>query len=203
MATIESRPRSNGTTAYRLKWRYAGKRDGVPQSVTYDDHGDAKRMKGAVEALGHLAYDDDPRGITFELVTGQKPVTYTAPTFGEVAEKYIGSRTRAGAHSRDTYRATVTNRLSALVNRTIESVTDDDVRAVLNVITDAGQSATMAYEMACSVFKYAHNKGYVAGNPTLYVEAPKRRGRTANFLATADAAERRVVLDSDTARLVT
>jgi hypothetical protein len=97
MATIEARPRANGTTGYRVKWRFGGKRTGAAQSVTYDDHGDAKRMKGAVEAVGHLVYDDDPKMVTFELVTGQKPVTYTAPTFGELTERYISSRTRASA----------------------------------------------------------------------------------------------------------
>jgi hypothetical protein len=78
MAMIEARPRSNETTAYRVKWRFGGKRDGAPQGVACDDHGDAKRMKGAVEAVGHLIYDDDPKVVTFELVTGQKSVTYSA-----------------------------------------------------------------------------------------------------------------------------
>jgi hypothetical protein len=45
--------------------------------------------KGAVEAVGHLIYATDPKVITFELVTGQKPVTYTAPTFGQITERYI------------------------------------------------------------------------------------------------------------------
>jgi hypothetical protein len=78
MATIEPRKRADGTTAYRVKWRFGGKRDGAPQSVTYDEHGDAKRMKGAAEAVGHLIYACDPKVVTFELVAGQRP---DAPVF--------------------------------------------------------------------------------------------------------------------------
>lgn len=77
MATIEPRNRADGTTAYRPKWRYGGNRNGPPQGLTYDDLDDAKSMKGAVGALRHLVYDDDPKVLTFELVTGQKPVTFS------------------------------------------------------------------------------------------------------------------------------
>lgn len=38
------------------------------------------------------------------------------------------------------------------------------------------------------MFKFATNKGMLpGGNPTVYVEAPKKRGRTANFLTPAEA----------------
>lgn len=188
MAAIEVRTRQDGSRSFRLKWRYGGGRGGAPQSVTYADLADAKRMKGAVEALGHLVYAEDPRVQTFELVTGQRPTSYTAPTFGEVAERYILSRTRASAQTRDLYRFTVKSRLSALVNRPIEAITDDDIRQVINTITDSGGSATAAYEMTCSVFKFAVNKGMLpGGNPTVFVEAPKKRGRTANFLTVDEA----------------
>lgn len=188
MATIEKRVRQDGTTAYRLKWRYSGARNGTPQSVTYSDVNDARRMQGAIQALGHLVYASDPRVVTFELVTGQKPVSYTSPTFGEVAERYIASRTRASAKSRDQYRQTIKNRGTALLNRPIEAITDDEIRQVINGITDAGGSAADIHIMVSSVFKHAMGKGMLPnGNPCTHVQAPKKRGRTANFLSTPEA----------------
>lgn len=191
MATIETRPLANGGESYRLTWRYGGKRRGTKQSVTYPDHGDAKRMKGAVEALAHLVYADDPRVKTFELVTGQKSVTYTAPTFGEVAEQYIGSRTRASKVTRDGYRRVLESEvagLAALVSKPIEAITEDDIRLMLNDIIDRGRSAHAAYDLMRSIFKYATNKGMLpGGNPAVFTERPKKRERTANFLTSDEA----------------
>jgi hypothetical protein len=42
MASIDSRKRADGTMAYRLRWRYGGKRGGAPQTLTYDHADDAK-----------------------------------------------------------------------------------------------------------------------------------------------------------------
>lgn len=191
MATIETRKRANGTESYRLTWRYGGKRDGAKQSVTYIDNGDAKRMKGAVEALGHLIYAEDPKVVTFELVTGMKPVTYTAPTFGEIAETYIGSRTRASRVTREGYRQVLNSEvagLADLVSRPIESITEDVIRRVINDITDRGRSAHAAYDLMRSIFKYAAHRGLLPnGNAAVFTERPKKRGRTANFLTVAEA----------------
>lgn len=192
MATIETRPRQDGSKAYRLKWRFGGKRDGAPQSVTYHDHDDAKRMRGAVEALGHLVYADDPRVVTFELVTGQRPVSYTAPTFGEVGNQYISSRTGASLRTRMLYRRTLNSDkagLAELVKRPIEAIDDDELRRVLNAIGDRGYYAKNAYDLLRSICKFALNKGLLPnGNPALYVDPPKRRGRTQNFLSNNEAA---------------
>jgi site-specific recombinase XerD len=188
MATVETRTRADESKSYRLKWRYGGKRDGAPQSVTYPDIDDAKRMKGAVEALGHLVYADDPKVVTFELVTGQKSVTYIAPTFGVVAERYIASRTSASARTRDEYRQTLA-RVPDLKNGAIEAITDDELRLALNGIVDAGGDATSIHKLISSVFKYAVNKAMLPnGNPCAGVQAPKKRVRTANFLASNEAA---------------
>lgn len=191
MATIENRNRTDGSTAYRLKWRYGGTRTGKVQSVTYADVNDAKRMKGAVEALGHLVFADDPKVVTFELVTGQRSVTYTAPTFGDVAEQYIDTRTRASLKTRGIYRRTLHSKVAGLVDlvgRPIEAITEDDIRRALNAITDRGRSSKNAYDLLRSVMKYALNKGMLPkGSPALYVETPKRRSRTANFLSTSEA----------------
>ncbi|TCO47288.1 tyrosine-type recombinase/integrase [Actinocrispum wychmicini] len=193
MATIETRTRRDGTKSYRLKWLFGGKRAGAPQSVTYTDSADARRMKGAVEALGHLVYDEDPRVVTFELVTGQRPVAFVGPTFGSVGEDYIASRTRASLKTKGIYRQTLYSEvagLADLVRRPIEAIDEDEIRRVLNAITDRGRSAQRAYELARSVFRYAVNKKgpwSLSGNPTLLVDPPKRRGRTANFLTTDEA----------------
>lgn len=156
MASIDARKRTDGTTAYRLRWQYGGRRNSPAQSVTYDHPDDGKKMKGAIEARGHLVYDTDPAVLDFSLVTGMRQHDYTAPTFGEVAERYISSRTRASASSRDKYRHTVASRLSALEPKPIEAITDDanksmlpggnpcahvdDIRSVLNEIAHAGGS---------------------------------------------------------------
>lgn len=188
MATIEPRKRNDGTTAYRVKWRFGGKRDGAPQSVTYDEHGDAKRMKGAVEAVGHLIYACDPKVVTFELVTGQKPVTYSAPTFGQITERYISSRTLASVKSRDRYRDIAERDLSCWTNTPIEVLDDEAIQRRLNEISDGGKSATMAFDLIVCVFKFALNKGLLpGGNPCAYVQPPTKRRRTANFLSTPEA----------------
>lgn len=193
MASIDARKRKDGSTAYRLRWRYGGRRDSPAQSATYDHPDDARKMKGAIEARGHLVYDTDPAVLDFSLVTGMRQHKYTAPTFGEVAERYISSRTQASAKSRDTYRRTVNARLSDLVRLPIEAITDDDIRRTLNEITDAGMSALAAYELTCSVFKYAMNKAMLPhGNPCAQVDAPKKSGRVGVFLTPAEA---RLMLD--------
>lgn len=188
MATIEKRTRKDGTTTYRLKWRFGGKRDGAQQSITYAEHDDAKSMKGAIEALRHHVYDTDPRVITFELVTGQKPTAYTAPTFGEVAERYVTTRTRAKATTKELYRRTLRNRAGVLLARPVEGITDDDVKTLLSGITDAGQSSKMIYDLLRGIFRYAAGKNWVETNPMNGVEPPKRRPRTVNFLSNTDAA---------------
>lgn len=188
MATIETRTLKSGATRYRVKWLYGGKRCGAPQSITYADANDAKRMKGAIEAVGHLVYASDPKVTTFSLVTGQQPVTYISPTFDDVAERYIGSRTSASARTRNEYRKTLA-RLPELKNRPIEAITDDELRLVLNGIVDAGGDATSIHKLISSVCKYAVNKAMLPnGNPCIGVQAPKKRDRTANFLANNEAA---------------
>lgn len=188
MASIKTRTRKDGSAAYRLRWNFGGARDGAAQSVTYDHLDDARKMRGAVEARGHLVYASDPAVIDFSLVTGMRDHTYTAPTFGMIAERYIASRTRASARSRDQYRQTVSTKLKALVSRPIEAITDEEIRCVLNELSDAKKSATAAFEMCCSVFKYATNKAMLPqGNPCAYVEPPKRRGRVGMFLTSAEA----------------
>lgn len=189
MASIEPRNLANGQVSYRVKWKFGGRRDGAVQSVTYPDHEDAKRMAGAIRAHSHLVYADDPKVQTFELVTGMKSVTYTAPTFGVVAERYIASRTGASARSRDEYRKTLA-RVPALCKRPIEAITDDELRLTLNGIVDAGGDATSIHKLIGSVFKYAINKvkeGLLPnGNPCYGVKAPEKRGRTGNFLDNAE-----------------
>lgn len=68
-------------------------------------------------------YDIDRAMLDFSLVTGMRQHSYTAPTFGEVAERYIASRSRASATSRQRYRRTLASRLSALVPLPLEAVT--------------------------------------------------------------------------------
>lgn len=188
MASIVSRQRKDDTIAYRLRWRFGGRRGGPTQSVTYDFLDDAKKMRGAVEARGHLVYAADPAVQDFSLVTGMRQHTYTAPTFGEVAEAYVASRTRASSRSRDRYRHTLEARLSALTPLPIEAIADDDIRDVINDITAAGGSPIAVYELACSVFKYATNKGLLPhGNPATQVDPPRRRGRVGVFLTPTEA----------------
>jgi integrase len=195
MASIDTRTRKDGTTAYRLRWRFGGKRDGAPQTVTYDDRDDARKMKGAVEARGHLVYDSDPAVVDFSLVTGMRQQSYTAPLYKDVAEMWINSRTRASAATRDHYRNTVSQRHTALLNRPIESITDDDLNVMFNEIVEAGLSPRHAYEVAGSVFRYAQNKGkdwLTNGNPMALVEHPGKADKSGVFLLPSES---RLLLD--------
>lgn len=188
MASIDTRKRANGTVAYRIRWRFGGKRDGAAQSLTYDNRDDAKAMKGAIEARGHRIYDTDPAVVDFSLVTGMRIHSYTAPTFGEIAERYIKSRTNAKESSRDQYRHTVKSYLSGLVNRPIESIIDDDIRDVLSDIKASGRSAKASFELMWSVFKFALNKGMLSnGNPCVFVEAPKASEKIGVYLTSGEA----------------
>ncbi|GAA2698529.1 MULTISPECIES: site-specific integrase [Actinosynnema] len=186
MATIEQRARKDGSVAYRLKWRFGGGRDGAPQSRTYDDRADAKSMKGAVEALGHRVYDTDPRVITFELVTGQRPNNYSGATFDEEVERYITSRRRASATSRDLYRRTL-RRAAPLFHRSVESITTEDIQNVLDGLTRAGESAHLLADLLGGLFKDSAAR-HDYPNPMLGVQRPDKRPRTGNFLTSKDAA---------------
>lgn len=83
--------------------------------------------------------------------------------------------------------------MNSLLSRPIEAI-DDEIRCVLNDISDMGESATAAYELCCSVFKFAVHKAMLPnGNPCAYVDPPRRRGRVGVFLTPAEA---RLLIDA-------
>src|SRR5437588_7072380 len=54
MASIISRPRADGSTAYKVQWRLGGGREGPWQCETFDDRRAAAKFQRQVEACDQL-----------------------------------------------------------------------------------------------------------------------------------------------------
>jgi integrase len=189
MATLVKRQRTGGGNSYRVRWRYGGAREGAWQSVTFTERETAKTFKALVESRAHRLRADAPEVRDLSILTGGRPLRSGAPTFQEVAQRYIDTRPTVKANTREKYKGLLDNSLSAWASRAVDEITRDDVADLVNRIHAEGRSPVAAFDFARSVFRYATSTEppLRAGNPCALVRVPRSRTRTQNFLTHAEA----------------
>lgn len=185
MAQIVTRTAKAGAKSFQVKWRHGV--DKTWQTVTVGDEGDAKALKGAVEARRHMVRKTDPDVLDFSIVTGLETRS-TAPLFEVVAEEYISGRRRANADTKLRNRARVAKYLADWHGRPVDVIDEPDVHAVLNRMEAEGLSIRHVFELMGSIFKYAVRRGYITVSPTADVVIDKRKKkRKPTFLEHAEA----------------
>lgn len=104
MATITVRPRSNGTTAYRVSWREGGSRHGAQQSETFTRHKEAERFRAAVELAGQQWPPGWTPGQGYVPTPDPEPITpVPTPTLTEFGEQYVRELTNVSPSTRHRY----------------------------------------------------------------------------------------------------
>ena len=189
MAQLVKRARSGGGNSYRVRWRLNGSATGAWQSVTYREQATAKSVKAAVEARGHRVRSDAPEVRDLTLITGGRSVRAGAPTFGEVAQRYIDTRPALKDNTREKYQGVLDRDLTCWTTVPIDSIMRADVEELVGRMHRAGRSVTATFDFARSVFRHAVNSEppLRAGNPCAGVKLPRGKGRTQNFLTVEEA----------------
>ena len=173
-----------------MRWRYGGTRDGDWQTVTYRDAGSAKSLKAYVENQGHYVKANAPGVKDGSVITGSPPARMGAVTFGEVAQRYIDTRTTSKANTKEAYARIVRLHLADWDDRPIGDITSDDVAGLVNGLQAQGKSVAAIFDFTRSVFRYANNvePPLRAGNPCALVRVQRSRKRTQTFLNREEAA---------------
>lgn len=193
MAQIVKRVREGGEGkraiySYRVRWRHGGTRDGAWQSVTMRNAEEAKSLRLAVEVRGHQVRASDADVLDRSIITGER-TRHTVPTFGEVAQRYIDTRTTARANTRETYARILRVHLADWQTIPITDVTSDDVAAMINRLVTEERSPVAPYDFARSVLRFATNTEppLRSGNPAALVRVPRGGKVRAQFLTHAEA----------------
>ena len=193
MAQIVKRARQGSegrrtTYSYRVRWRYGGTREGEWQSVTMRSAEDAKSLRLAVEVRGHRVRATDPDVLDRSIITGER-TRHIVPTFGEVAQRYIDTRTTAKANTRETYGRILRVHLAEWQSIPITDITSDDVAGLINRLLTDGRSPVAPYDFARSVLRYATNTEPPLrnGNPAALVRVPRGGKVRARYLTHAEA----------------
>lgn len=137
MATIQKRLLQGGkVTRYRVVWREGGGSDGKQIPITFDNHTDAKRFKGLVDANGNCFPSADeltvhgfavliPKRAQYGLDEAAEPAPVPdpahaeatspaedareMPTFAEYAEKLIAKKRGVEGYTKRRYRSNLKN----------------------------------------------------------------------------------------------
>src|SRR3954451_24572837 len=139
VAQMVKRARTGGGASYRVRWRYGGGREGAWQSVTFTDHASATTFRAHVESRGHRLRADAPEVRDRTIITGGRSVGSGAPTFGEVAERYIVSRA-VKANTQEKYRGLIENNLAPWKDTPVDAIRRDDVADLMNSLIADGRS---------------------------------------------------------------
>ena len=178
--------------SWRVRWRYGGTRDGDWQTVTYRDAG----LREVDEGLR-----GEPRALRPRQCAGCEGTVPSSPghhrlgvgrrwTFGEVAQRYIDTRTTSKANTKEAYARIVRLHLADWDDRPIGDITSDDVAGLVNRLQAQGKSVAAIFDFTRSVFRYANNvePPLRAGNPCALVRVQRSRKRTETFLSEEEAA---------------
>lgn len=180
MATLVTRPRRDGSTAYKVQWRLGGSRDGGWQSETFDDKKQALKFQALVEAHHHLwpegwvkGWGYTPTPVAVDDALAQTPLT----VFGAA---YVRRLTSAGPDTQTRYLAQVARLVDWIAAATgavpmVETFTSDDDRDWINARRRVGASPkTIAnyHGLLAAVFKDAVQKGLIVKNPCEGVRLP-------------------------------
>lgn len=181
MASLVTRPRKDGTTAYKVQWRLGGSRDGLWQSETFDDRRQALRFQTLVEAHGHLWPTGWTKGWGFAAAP-EPPAAVVGTPLASLATAYVRRLTSVGPDCQTRYLSQVDRLDSWITEATgkvpiVEAFTSDDDRDWINARRRAGAAPkTIAnyHGLLAAVFKDALQKGLVTRNPCEGVRLPVR-----------------------------
>jgi integrase len=180
MATLVTRPRRDGSTAFKVQWRLGGQREGAWQSETFDDKKQALKFQALVEAHAHRWPDGWVKGWGLAPLPAAQPLGLTPlAAFGA---SYVRRLTSAGPYTQTRYLAQVElmeKWISAATGRCplVETFTSDDDRDWINARRRAGASPkTIAnyHGLLAAIFKDAVRKGLIAANPCEGVRLPAK-----------------------------
>ena len=180
MASLVTRPRRDGSTAFKVQWRLGGQRGGPWQSETFDDRKQALRFQSLVEVHGHRWPDGWVKGWGLGAVPAADPLGLTPLTdFGEM---YVRRLTSVGPYTQTRYLAQVALLAEWIRTATgrepmVETFTSDDDRDWINARRRAGASPkTIAnyHGLLAAIFKDAVRKGLVAASPCDGVRLPAK-----------------------------
>ncbi|MDP9181946.1 MAG: site-specific integrase [Actinomycetota bacterium] len=180
MAALVSRPRRDGTTAYKVQWRLGGSRDGTWQSETFDDRRQALRFRAQVEANHHLWPDGWVKGWGFGANPQAVDAVGARTSLEEFGTTYVRRLTSAGPDTQTRYLAQVSRLVGWITDATgfvpeLESFSSDDDRDWINARRRAGASPkTIAnyHGLLAAIFKDAVHKGLVIRSPCEGVRLP-------------------------------
>ena len=185
MASLISRPRSDGSVAFKVQWRLGGSRDDRWQSETFDDRREALRFQALVEAHHHLWPTGWVKGWGF-----QAPPALPSESSGTLleafGEAYVRRLTSAGPDTQTRYLSQISRLCGWITDATgrvptLESFTGDDDRDWINARRRAGASAkTIAnyHGLLAAIFKDAVSKDLIGKNPCVGVRLPARESES-------------------------
>jgi integrase len=179
MATLVTRPRRDGSIAYKVQWRLGGGRDAPWQSETFDDRREALRFQGLVESHGHLWPTGWVKGWGFAAPPAL-PVAASATDLEAFGLAYVRRLTSAGPDTQTRYLSQVSRLVAWITDATgrvptVETFTADDDRDWINARRRAGASPkTIAnyHGLLAAIFKEAAAKNLVPKNPCAGVRLP-------------------------------
>jgi integrase len=215
MAALVTRPRRDGSVAYKVQWRLGGARQGLWQSETFDDRREALRFQTMVEAHGELWPTGWVKGWGFSAPPAL-PSSSAGTLLVTFGLSYVRRLTSAGPDTQTRYLAQV-SLLSAWITDatgkvpTLEAFTSDDDRDWINARRRAGASPkTIAnyHGLLAAIFKDAVAKDLIAKNPCQGVRLPVRDFSNEEVEDTAFLTEEEFVLlrsctDADSRDLLT
>jgi integrase len=216
MASLVTRARRDGSTAYKVQWHLGGGRDGSWQSETFDDRREALRFQTLVEAHGHLWPTGWTKGWGFALPPEQPVAAAGATLLSTFATAYVRRLTSAGPDCQTRYLSQVRLLVGWITEATgkvptVEAFSSDDDRDWINARRRAGaKPKTIAnyHGLLAAVFKDAHHKGLITRNPCDGVRLPVREVHVeavddSSFLTEAQFSLLRACMDPDSRDLLT
>jgi integrase len=180
VAAVVSRPRRDGTTAYKVQWRLGGSRDGTWQSETFDDRRKALKFQALVESNHHLWPEGWVKGWGFGASPSAVDAAGARTLLEEFGTAYVRRLTSAGPDTQTRYLAQVSRLVGWITDATgfvpdLETFSSDDDRDWINARRRAGSSPkTIAnyHGLLAAIFKDAVHKGLVVKNPCEGVRLP-------------------------------
>ncbi|MGZ4610884.1 MAG: hypothetical protein ACXV2H_11560, partial [Actinomycetes bacterium] len=188
-AYVDDRPRRDGTTGYRVRWRLGG--SGPFQTWTFDVQRQAERFALDVEDAGlqwpasWASGSGADHGIA--LVHPTDPEVHT---FADFAQLYLNTRKRAQGDTLQRYRRQVT--VLAGHFPTVQGIDDQTVAAWITAMQAAGSSAKTIsnyHGLLFAVLAYAVKKGLRPDNPCADTQLPDRRREQTEVITALDEAE--------------
>lgn len=182
MASIRTRPRSDGTTGYAVLYAIKG----VQTSTTFDTAESAQQFRDAVNTLGAeramRAYEIAPTQQTAKKVGG--------PTVAEWVDSYINSRSGVAKSTLYDYRAYLRNDITpAMGTIPLELLARTDVAGWVSAMAGTGSSGkTIAnkHGLLSAALNVAVADELIASNPAAGTRLPRTERAEMVFLTAAE-----------------